>query len=74
MQERCRYCDHPLDRADAEHKRLWPFCSERCRMAELGMWFEERYVISRPVDQVADDAAQKPTEAGGAPPADANSS
>jgi hypothetical protein len=26
-------------------------------MAELGLWFQDRYVVSRPVDQVADDAA-----------------
>ena len=29
-------------------------------MAELGHWFEERYVISRRTDQVADDAARAP--------------
>jgi hypothetical protein len=34
-------------------------------MAELGLWFQDRYALSRPVDQVADDAAVK------APPAKA---
>ena len=29
-------------------------------MAELGRWFEDRYVTSRPVEEVAEDAA--PTE------------
>jgi hypothetical protein len=28
-------------------------------MAELGMWFEDRYVISRPLDEVTDDAGAK---------------
>ncbi len=55
--ERCRYCSRPLDPADKLHATYWPFCSARCRMAELGAWFDERYVISRPMDQVADDAA-----------------
>ena len=58
--ERCRYCNRTLDPDDAQHRRHWPFCCERCRMAELGHWFEERYVISRRADQVADDAARGP--------------
>jgi hypothetical protein len=28
-------------------------------MAELGLWFQDRYVLSRPIDQIADDAAVK---------------
>jgi hypothetical protein len=28
-------------------------------MAELGLWFQDRYVVSRPLDQVADDAGIK---------------
>jgi len=54
--ERCRYCRRRLDPADIEGRRFWPFCSDRCKMAELGLWFQDRYVISRPTDQVADDA------------------
>ena len=56
VDERCRYCDRPLDPADSQHRRHWPFCCERCRMAELGRWFDGRYVVSRPTDEVADDA------------------
>lgn len=55
--ERCRYCNRRLEPSDAEHARQWPFCSERCRLAELGRWFGEGYVLRRPLDQVADDAA-----------------
>jgi endogenous inhibitor of DNA gyrase (YacG/DUF329 family) len=29
-------------------------------MADLGHWFEGRYVISRPLDEAADDAAPPP--------------
>ena len=57
MEERCRYCDRLLDANDPEHQRYWPFCCERCKMAELGAWFDDRYVVSRPLDEVADDAA-----------------
>jgi endogenous inhibitor of DNA gyrase (YacG/DUF329 family) len=27
----------------------FPFCSERCRLIDLGNWASERYVISSPV-------------------------
>ncbi|MCX5683033.1 MAG: DNA gyrase inhibitor YacG [Planctomycetota bacterium] len=60
--EKCRYCGRSLNAADPEHKRFWPFCSDRCKMAELGLWFEDRYRISREVDEVADDAGAKPPE------------
>lgn len=30
---------------------LWPFCSPRCRSADLGRWFGGHYQISRPLDQ-----------------------
>lgn len=29
-----------------------PFCSERCRLIDLGKWADEEYVISTPADQV----------------------
>ncbi len=27
-----------------------PFCSERCRMIDLGNWAAEKYVISTPLE------------------------
>ena len=27
-----------------------PFCSERCRIIDLGNWASEKYVISGPLD------------------------
>ncbi|MFO8012650.1 MAG: DNA gyrase inhibitor YacG [Phycisphaerae bacterium] len=63
--ERCRYCGRALAPDAPAHRRHWPFCCERCRMAELGHWFEERYVVSRRADQVADDAARAPAPRGG---------
>lgn len=32
----------------AEGAPHFPFCSERCRLVDLGGWLEERYRISRP--------------------------
>jgi endogenous inhibitor of DNA gyrase (YacG/DUF329 family) len=28
----------------------FPFCSERCRIVDLGNWSAEKYVISAPAD------------------------
>jgi endogenous inhibitor of DNA gyrase (YacG/DUF329 family) len=28
----------------------FPFCSERCRLLDLGAWASEKYVISTPAD------------------------
>ncbi|MFG0257399.1 MAG: DNA gyrase inhibitor YacG [Phycisphaerales bacterium JB043] len=40
---RCLRCDESID----ERVTTFPFCSERCRMADLGRWFDGSYVISR---------------------------
>jgi endogenous inhibitor of DNA gyrase (YacG/DUF329 family) len=32
-----------------------PFCSERCKLIDLGNWASEKYVISTPVQPGADD-------------------
>jgi len=60
MAYECRYCSRPLDAGNPDHAKFWPFCSERCKTAELGLWLQDRYVISRPFDQVSDDAAPPP--------------
>jgi endogenous inhibitor of DNA gyrase (YacG/DUF329 family) len=35
-----------------------PFCSERCKMVDLGKWLNEEYKISEPLDGV--DAQDPP--------------
>ena len=29
---------------------FFPFCSERCKLIDLGNWASEKYVISRPIE------------------------
>ncbi|MCA9283489.1 MAG: DNA gyrase inhibitor YacG, partial [Phycisphaerales bacterium] len=41
----CRTCGVVI-RLDAEH---YPFCSKRCRGADLMGWFDGRYKISREI-------------------------
>ena len=46
MKHRCPICRKPTD---SETSADFPFCSERCRLLDLGNWSSEKYVISNPV-------------------------
>jgi len=46
----CRTCGEPIA-PDVPHH---PFCSPRCRHADLHAWFNDKYAISRPVDPEQD--------------------
>jgi uncharacterized protein len=46
MKHICPICKKPTDSGqDSE----FPFCSERCRLLDLGAWSAERYVVSDPI-------------------------
>jgi uncharacterized protein len=47
---RCPICKKPVKSGDAE----FPFCSERCRLIDLGKWASGAYVISSPVTDTSD--------------------
>jgi hypothetical protein len=51
---RCPICKKPVKSADAD----FPFCSERCRLIDLGKWASGAYVISSPVDDVEEAVRQ----------------
>lgn len=42
---RCRTCGKPV----LESNPFFPFCSDRCRLADLNKWFTGTYGVSRPV-------------------------
>ena len=53
---RCPICKKEVAAGSAD----CPFCSERCRIMDLGNWASEKYVISTPLH--AGDTAEKPDE------------
>jgi endogenous inhibitor of DNA gyrase (YacG/DUF329 family) len=46
LKVKCPICGKMVARTDAE----FPFCSDRCRSADLGNWATEKYVIPSPLE------------------------
>ncbi len=46
MKFQCPICRKPTD---SDSNSDFPFCSERCKLLDLGAWASEKYVISEPV-------------------------
>jgi len=47
---RCPTCRTIVGKKDED----FPFCSERCRLIDLGKWASGAYVISSPVHDISD--------------------
>lgn len=45
----------------------FPFCSERCKLLDLGQWLEGKYRVSRPIDPT-DQLEEMPRSRPEAPP------
>jgi len=41
----CRHCKKPLHYAKRSDVPFFPFCSEKCKLLDLGDWFDERHRI-----------------------------
>jgi endogenous inhibitor of DNA gyrase (YacG/DUF329 family) len=46
MKHHCPTCK---EATDSEKDADFPFCSERCRILDLGAWAAEKYVVSNPI-------------------------
>jgi endogenous inhibitor of DNA gyrase (YacG/DUF329 family) len=57
---RCPVCKKPTQAADPD----FPFCSERCRLIDLGNWASGEYVVSSPVTDISDEPVPDPTHDG----------
>ncbi|MGA8890405.1 MAG: DNA gyrase inhibitor YacG [Anaeromyxobacteraceae bacterium] len=52
-ERKCPTCARPAEPRPAN--AAWPFCSDRCRLADLGRWMGEAYRI--PGDRAGDGDA-----------------
>ena len=55
---KCPICKKPVTSKDAE----FPFCSDRCRLIDLGKWASGAYVISSPVQDTGEGIEDLPRE------------
>jgi uncharacterized protein len=44
----CPTCRRPVRKDPARPSKLFPFCSERCHLVDLGRWLGEDYRIAGP--------------------------
>ncbi len=53
----CPTCNKPVK---SEDNAFLPFCSERCKLIDLGAWFDEKYSVpGNPVDLEGEPQAEE---------------
>jgi len=60
IQLKCPVCKKPVS-SKAED---FPFCSDRCRLIDLGKWASGQYVITSPVQDTSDMLQDRDPESG----------
>jgi uncharacterized protein len=55
---KCPICKKPVASQDTD----FPFCSERCRLIDLGKWASGEYVISAPLRDTSDSEVPSPQD------------
>ena len=43
----CPICNTPV----TDEQATYPFCSKRCRLVDLGEWFDGSYRVARPFEE-----------------------
>ncbi len=65
---RCPICEKRMDGQGPKDWPAWPFCSERCKLIDLGRWLDGSYRIESPAREedldATDDVAKPPQSAG----------
>jgi endogenous inhibitor of DNA gyrase (YacG/DUF329 family) len=63
MKHRCPICKKAVRVSaskESEEAKLFPFCSERCKLIDLGAWLDAEYRIkSEPSDNSSDASADE---------------
>ncbi len=60
----CPTCRRPFD---PQQSPAVPFCSERCRLVDLGRWLDERYGVPIERDEESDEPEPPEPPAGEGP-------
>ena len=59
MELRCPICRRPTNSLADPH---FPFCSERCRLIDLGNWSSEKYKVAAPLMDESEPEDSDPRE------------
>lgn len=59
MKKKCPKCNSPIK---WEGNKWRPFCSERCKLIDLGDWAQEKYKINVEENDSEDEIDQKKSE------------
>ncbi len=53
----CPYCkkDMPVEMKRMENNSFFPFCSQRCKFADLDKWFSGEYSIEQDLEELTDE-------------------
>lgn len=60
MKHRCPICKKAVRASanqDSEEAKVFPFCSERCKMIDLGAWLDVEYKITSEQSGTSSDAS-----------------
>ena len=61
MKSKCPICGKVINKAtrqESRDKKFYPFCSNRCKLIDLGKWLDSKYRIATVEDDKnADDTA-----------------
>jgi hypothetical protein len=60
MNRKCPACNKPVEATSdkkTDESNCLPFCSERCKLVDLGAWLEEEYKIASQVGPGQDEDA-----------------
>ena len=70
MKDRCPICHKSVrkpTREAPEDAKFFPFCSERCKLIDLGAWLDTKYTI---VSAPQSDESEDPSDTTGQAPKD----
>jgi len=63
MKHRCPTCKKIVEVSltkQSEEAKLFPFCSQRCKLIDLGAWLDDKYkIVSKPSDIPPDISADE---------------
>ncbi|MEE9370169.1 MAG: DNA gyrase inhibitor YacG [Sedimentisphaerales bacterium] len=62
MKHRCPICRKVVKASpqkQSEEAKFFPFCSRRCKLVDLGAWFDAEYRVSSAPNETSSDAEKR---------------